>query len=324
MTSVSKLLVALIATLGLISCQPADKTDNTPHRLTVMAWNVWHEGHSRTYGQQACDATIGIIRQSGADVILMVETYGTSHQVADSLGYYHRLLSSNLCIYSRYPIVRTYTFADSISTFNFGGVEIDMDGTPVRIFDTWIHYLPDERLAPIDQSEAEILAWENSGTRDDETRTILSVLRPMIAQTDSIPMIIGGDFNSHSHLDWTEATKNLYNHGGAVVDWTVSRMMADAGFTDSFREVNPDPVKNIGTTWLTDADSLETPNRADRIDFIYYRGSTIRPVESECYDNRLGQPFDFMGRTFFYPSDHGFVLTTFEVIPSAKSRKATK
>ena len=35
-----------------------------------------------------------------------------------------------------------------------------MNGTPVRLFDTWIHYLPDERLAPVNLSEEEIIAWE--------------------------------------------------------------------------------------------------------------------------------------------------------------------
>ena len=64
----------------------------------------------------SCAGTMGILNPSGADVILMVETYGCSDRVADHLGYYHRLLSSNLSIYSRYPIVETYTFPDSIST----------------------------------------------------------------------------------------------------------------------------------------------------------------------------------------------------------------
>lgn len=315
----STILAALFATACLASCNKVSPVNESAKQLTVLEWNVWHAGHSKTYGQKACDATIGILRQSNADVILMVETYGTSHQVADSLGFYHRLISDNLCIYSRYPITRTYTWPDSISTFNFGGVEIDMDGTKVRLFDTWIHYLPDERLAPVNLSEKEIIDWENSGTRDEETRAILSVLAPAIAQSDSIPVIVGGDFNSHSHLDWTEATKNLYNHGGAVVDWPVSRMMADAGFHDSFRQVNPDPVKNIGTTWLTAADSVETPDRSDRIDFIYYRGATIKAVESQCYDQILGDEFEFMGRKFFYPSDHGFVLTKFEITPATDS-----
>lgn len=281
--------------------------------LTVLSWNVWHAGHSKAYGQKGCDGIIGILKESRADVILMVETYGASDKVADSLGYYHRLLSSNLSVYSRYPIVRTYTFPDSIPTFNFGGVEIDMDGQPVRIFDTWLHYLPDMRLVPTDKPEAEILAWDDAGTRDEEIRTILNVLRPFIAEADRVPIIMGGDFNSHSHLDWTAATKDLYRHGGAVVNWTVSRTMEEAGFKDSFREINPDPVKDLGVTWLTDADSLETPDRQDRIDYIYYQGKTIQAIASGCYDNRLGETFPFRGKDFFYASDHGFVLTTFEI-----------
>ena len=157
------------------------------------------------------------------------------------------------------------------------------------------------------------MAWDDAGTRDEEIRKILGALKPMIAESDSIPIVMGGDFNSHSHLDWTEATKDMYNHGGAVVNWTVSKEMQAANFKDSFREINPDPVKNIGTTWLTDADSLETVNRQDRIDFIYYQGKTIQAVESQCYDNILGETFSFKGEDFFYASDHGFVLTTFTI-----------
>mgnify|MGYP000157006753 CR=1 FL=1 len=116
-----------ILTLGLFaltfmgtSCTKEVQKDNT---LKVLSWNIWHEGHSNKYGKQACDGVIGVLKKSEADVILMIETYGTSDKVADSLGYYHRLLSSNLSIYSRYPIVKTYTFPDQISTFNFGAVE---------------------------------------------------------------------------------------------------------------------------------------------------------------------------------------------------------
>lgn len=302
------LLFLFVTLLPLASCSGTKEKE-----LTVLSWNIWHAGHSKAYPEKGCEGTIGLLKKSGADVILMVETYGSSQAIADSLGYEHFLISDNLCIYSRYPIIRTYTFSDRIATFNFGGVEIDVDGTPVRLFDTWLHYLPDARLVPTALPEADILAWDDAGSRDEEIRTILSILEPMIAQTDSIPIIMGGDFNSHSHLDWTEATKNLYNHGGSAVNWTVSRELAAAGFTDSFREINPDPVKNIGTTWMTDADSLATPNRQDRIDFIYYRGKTIRPVASECFDHMLGEMCTFRGEDFFYASDHGFVLTTFRI-----------
>lgn len=306
-------LFMLMAALYLLGFTACTSPENAKKTLTVLSWNVWHEGHAKAYPDKACEGTIGILKKSNADVILMVETYGAAPMVADSLDYQYHLISSNLCVYSRYPIVEKYTFPDSISTFNFGGVKIDVDGTPVRVFDTWLHYLPDMRLAPTDKTEEEILAWETAGTRDDEIKKILSILKPMLAETDSVPIIMGGDFNVHSHLDWTEATRDLYNHGGAVVRWPVSVAMENAGFKDSFREMNPDPVANLGVTWLTDADSLETERRSDRIDFIYYQGKNIRAIESECYDNSLAKTFSFKGEDFFYPSDHGFVLSEFEI-----------
>lgn len=44
-----------------------------------------------------------------------------------------------------------------------------------------------------------------------------------------------------------------------------------------------------------------------------YRGATIRATASECLDCRLGKPFRFRGGEFFYPSDHGFVMTDFRI-----------
>lgn len=307
-------MVAVLLTVALFAISCTQPKGSNAKELKVLSWNVWHGGHSETYPGEGCKGAIGILRQSNADVILMIETYGAAPMVADSLGYNYVLLSDNLCIYSRYPIQKTFTYPDSISTFNFGGVEIDMDGTPVRLFDTWLHYLPDMRLTPTDKPEAEILAWDNEGTRDEEIRKILSILQPILSQSDSIPVIMGGDFNAHSHLDWTEATKNEYNHGGAVVRWTVSEEMQKANFKDSYREINPDPVKNIGTTWLYD--NGEKLTRSDRIDFIYYRGKTIQAVESESYNQELAKPLIFKGGEFFYPSDHGFVMTTFKITPT--------
>ena len=302
--------VLALCLCALAACTSSKESKKT---LTVLSWNVWHGGHSKTYSGKGCEGTIDILKKSEADVVLMIETYGAAPMVADSLGYSYNLISDNLSIYSRYPIIRKYAFADSISTFNFGGVMIDVNGKPVRVFNTWLHYLPDMRLAPTDKSKEEILAWEMEGTRDEEIHKILSVLQPLLAEADSIPIIMGGDFNVHSHLDWTEATRNLYLHGGAVVDWPVSIAMEEAGFKDSFREMNPNPVANLGVTWLTDADSLETECRMDRIDFIYYQGKTIQAIASECYDNSLGKTFTFKGEDFFYPSDHGFVLSKFEL-----------
>ena len=307
-------------------------THNNPKELKVMSWNIWHGGHAKHLPTDGCKGTLGILKQTDADVILMIETYGASTKVADYLGYYHRLLSDNLSIYSRYPITATYTFADSISTSNFGGVEIDMDGQKVRLFDTWLHYLPGCRTVPTDKSEEEILAWERTSSRDDEIRRILNVLKPFLAESDSIPVIMGGDFNIHSHLDWTEATKNMYSHGGAVVNWPVSKALEMAGFKDSFREVNPDPIKNIGTTWMHPLSedwefkrsAMERTGkylpyaasevlRNDRIDFIYYQGAALEATESEIHTKDIGDMLSVKNKEFLFASDHGFVLSTFKI-----------
>lgn len=144
---------------------------NESTELKVMVWNILHGGKNKDLPADGRPDVIDIIKQTGADVILMIETYGCAPMVADSLAYNYELLSSNLCVYSRYPIVKKFKFPDQISTFNFGGVQIDVNGKRVNVFDTWLHYLPDTRLVPLDKSEEEILAWDDEGSRDEEVKT---------------------------------------------------------------------------------------------------------------------------------------------------------
>lgn len=117
-------------------------------------------------------------------------------------------------------------------------------------------------------------------------------------------LIIGGDFNEPSHLDWQEDTKLLWEHRGAVVNWDCSVLLAKAGFKDCYREIYPNPKEYPGFTypannldaslekldWVPDADGR------DRIDFIYYKPaegfvlkdiSIIGPLGSICKNKRV-------------------------------------
>lgn len=78
-------LIGMIAfcLFALAACTPSKESGKT---LTVLSWNVWHGGHSKTYPEKGCKGTIDILKKSEADVILMVETYGAAPMVADSLG----------------------------------------------------------------------------------------------------------------------------------------------------------------------------------------------------------------------------------------------
>lgn len=90
---------------------------------------------------------------------------------------------------------------------------------------------------------------------------------------------------------------------------TVSKIMQQNGLTDSFREMNPDPVTNLGLTWYWSGDGVK--GRMDCIDFIYYTDEKLKAIRSESYNADLSGTLDFKGEKFFYASGHGFVFTTF-------------
>ena len=300
-----------ILILTLSGCGSGSKSID----FEVLVWNIWHGGHDESLPADGRPSVVEVIRESGADVVMMIETYGSAPYISEQTGMDYELLSSNLCIFSRYPIVKRYEFPENISTFNFGGVEILVeDSIPVLFFDTWLHYLPDTRLAPVKLGEEAILAWENEGSRDDEIYAIMEVLKPFVENADNVPLILGGDLNSHSHLDWIDATKDMYNHGGAVVNWTVSRTLYDNGFKDAYREINPDPVNNPGKTWISgNENGKHVYTKVDRIDYCYFQGAQIKPISSEAHTAIPGDTLRYREKDIMYPSDHGFVLTTFRL-----------
>ncbi len=304
--------ILLILAFSIFGCLPKQELP----QLKVLVWNIWHGGNDDSLPSDGRPSVIDIIKTSEADVVLMIETYGSAPLISDSTGLNYHLISSNLSIYSRFPITKQLAFRDSISTFNFGGVEIlAFDSIPIVVFDTWLHYLPDTRLAPTHLPEDSILAWENRGTRDDEVLKIINSIKTYLNNSENVPVILGGDLNSHSHLDWTEATKDTFNHGGAIVNWTISKVLTDVGLTDSYREINPDPLNNLGKTWISGLDKNEEfgYTKEDRIDYIYYKGDILKPIESESFTQIPGKILEFRNKKIMYPSDHGFVFTTFEI-----------
>jgi len=291
-----------------------NKSENPEFK--VLVWNIWHGGNDESLPSDGRPSVIEVIKTSGADVVLMIETYGSAPLISDSTELNYHLISSNLSIYSRFPFTKRLSFKDSISTFNFGGVEILVhDSIPILFFNTWLHYLPDTRLAPTHLPEDSILAWENKGSRDDEIFKILNSIKPYTENSANIPVVLGGDLNSHSHLDWTEATKDTFNHGGAIVNWTVSSALVNTGFKDSFREIHPNPIKKPGKTWISGMDKNGKFGylKEDRIDYIYYKGSMLKPLHSESFVCPPGDTLNFRNKKIMYPSDHGFVLTTFVI-----------
>jgi len=300
-------LFLLIVILSIGSCTNKD-SDKT---FKVMAWNILHGANDIENGR--LNAT-EIIKEIDPDIILMVETYGSGKAIADSLGYNFHLIAEegaalddkrvNLSIFSKFP------FGERIDTdfpFFLGGREILVHDIKMNFFSNWFHYLPwENEPEKLGKTAEELLEWEKTEAKYEMIQKVLPYIEKYAALTDSIPMIFGGDMNSLSHLDWGEDTKEIHN--GLVVPWYSTKFLFDLGLIDSYREKNPNPITHPGITW-------DSKNKVDshRIDYIFYKSPKLKAIASESYNVFFNEPFTINQKEILYPSDHGIVVTTFQI-----------
>jgi endonuclease/exonuclease/phosphatase (EEP) superfamily protein YafD len=292
-----KVCFLLFTSLLFVGCSgPKSKT------IKVMTWNIWHGGLHGTEADGFKKDSVNtinvykVIHQEAPDVLLMQETYCCGMEIAEQAGYPHSVrASSNLSIHSKYPIMDTLKI---FNPFNAHAVVIDVEGQELLFVNTWLHYLPDSFEGIKTMSPDSLIANEGP-TRLKEITAIVSAV-DRLKTSLKIPVIIGGDFNSPSHLDWVESTKEF--HYGKVVAWPVSTLMQERVYIDSFREAHPDPTQTLEGTWgyLSPREII-----SDRIDFVYYKGQNLKTISSKIVmeDPEGG----------FFNSDHRAILTQFEL-----------
>ena len=265
-----------------------------PDQLKVQVWNIWHGGHR--FGKQVgVNRVIEVLKKENADVIGLIETYGSGAIIADSLGYYFYLISSNLSIMSRYPIDKTIRL---FHPFNSGGALIRLsEKQRIAFYDIWLQCMPDVSEQNKGMAAVKKYEEEEAQTRVPEIKEILKQMSPYTAQSAETPVILVGDFNCDSHLDWNE------QYLGSYAKSQVSPLVIGEGFTDSFRHLYPNVSLCPGATWSPTMNlgfrELRCPPQ--RIDFIYYKGDKLIPYRSETLSHHpVG-----------WPSDHGSVVTSF-------------
>jgi endonuclease/exonuclease/phosphatase family metal-dependent hydrolase len=273
---------------------PLPEWDGKP--LRVLAWNIWHGGR-RKGRDEGVQRVVDVINDCDADIVLMQETYGSGPRISGRLGFEYFLRSSNLSVMSRFPIKEVHRLGPS---FRFGGATIQLrPGLGVQAYSLWINHLPSVQQQLAAGASAQELASADAKTRGSEMKRILVELLPHIGTTPQMPIVIGGDFNSGSHLDWTEAAAQLPNHHGRVVAWPVSSAMRAAGFTDTYRAAHSSPIEFPGMTWSPEF--LES--HQDRIDYVYVRDGAWEVLDSEVLSTHVDG----------WPSDHAAVLTTMQL-----------
>ena len=174
---------------------------------------------------------------------------------------------------------------------------IDVDGEKILCVNLWLHYLPDF-FQDIKTMSPDSLILGESTTRLKEIESILYSV-DSLDKSLNFPIIIGGDFNSGSRLGLDREHPRY--HYGKVVEWPVSKLMKERGYTDSFREAHPDPTLTLDGTWGFLSDDIIS----DRIDYIYYKGINMATTSSKIVQE------DPPGG--FFNSDHRAILSIFDL-----------
>ncbi|KAH7363440.1 endonuclease/exonuclease/phosphatase family [Plectosphaerella cucumerina] len=280
--------------------------------VRVMTYNMWAGGSNmNNFHQKQLRALI----EANVDIVGLQEA--DPHRagaLADSLGWHYWESAGNgrTAILSRYPISETYSHV-GVSV----AARVALDGG--QQINVWSAHLTAYPYGPYEacnegKSPQQVLAAETSSGRFGEMNAIVSAMKPQIAANGSVPVLLLGDFNAPSHLDWTPALQDK-NCGYADIQWPTSRIPTDAGLIDSFRVANPDPAAVQGTTWSPIYPlSGGTSGRAepqDRIDYIYHAGN-VQVSGSKTFV--IGKPSPVPGHANNeWTSDHAAVVTQYRL-----------
>lgn len=319
-------LLVLTALLGLASCAGPSSGAAVPAedgRLRVLVWNVWHGGNDVDQGPEKIR---DVIVASGADVALLQESYDidgerptTGRWLAEELGWTaHQATSPHLCVLTRLEVEETFFHHD---WHGLGARVVDPEGRSFLAWSIWIDYrsyITRELRDHPEMSDEELLAAEDQrSSRLPQALALLGSLSDEGHLEASVPLLVGGDWNSPSHLDWTQDTARVFRHRRAL-PLPVSLAMAGAGFTDVFRAVHPEPLHHPGITWspLFRVAGDGGDQGFERIDRLYLKNPRdgdweLVPVAAttlpEVWED---DAIPVVDRVF--PSDHGAVLLELE------------
>jgi len=279
------------------------------HQFCLMSFNILYGG---THLGQSLEQTAAVIRLAQADIVVACEQWGNAEPLADLLGFTCHIVVAppywkSVAVLSRYPI--TETFANGVR------LELDLQQS-VCVFGVHLTSTPYQPYRVRDKAytKKEEILDEARETREQELVVVLSEIRPLIEAGERV--LLCGDFNEPSHLDWTLASAREGHHFGLEMPWPCSKRVTESGMEDAYRVVFPDVCRHPGYTW-TSVPGLGVggSERAedevhDRIDFIYYAGLGLEPRAASIVGEN-SRNADLIVSPF--PSDHRAVAVIYQI-----------
>lgn len=345
--------LSLCITLG--GCVSGNLHVDAPE-IKVLSLNVWQEG---TRVENGFNLIVEQMVQLEPDLVAFAEV--RNYNDSDFIGrlvaalrerglVYYGEKSFSTGIISKYPIAQQEVLSawDNNDRGSATKALVEIKGRAIAFYSLhldWRHYavyLPraygstswKKVAAPVTDIE-EILKDSRESYRDEIMKVVIADANRERLQGRGI--LICGDFNEASHLDWQADTAQLRDHNGVVINWDLSTMLHDSGYQDSYRVIHPNPVTHPGFTFP--ANNLAVPvsslacapevDERDRIDFIYYSpeevlhavdSRVVAPAGDILKNERVPADSEdsFIEPAGGWPTDHKGVLSTFKLIGRAK------
>lgn len=317
-------------------------TEGEAVTLRILQFNVWQEGTMVDGGYEAIVSEIARLQPDFVTLSEVRNYSGTDFtarlvESLEKLGlHYTSKRSDDTGLLSRHGIEAFKNVTDDNGTIN--KLVTTVAGRRIAVYTAHLDYTHyacyyprgydgtswAKLAAPV--TDIDVIQKMNlASSRDEE---IAAFIADADAEREKGTLVLlGGDFNEPSHLDWTYDTRQLYDHHGVVYNWDTSMALQNAGYVDSYRHLFPSAVTHPGFTypadnpkaavgklsWAPDADERE------RIDFIYYApdvrwtvtsAAVVGPRGSIVHGRRVTEQTDdrFITPQATWPSDHKALL----------------
>lgn len=203
-------------------------------------------------------------------------------------------------------LLSKYEISNITNNEHFSKVEITLEGVPMTVYsvnlseDKFAWHLPrgynggygavGSEWAKAEAPVTDIFEIYKKNNQSERITEIEELINDINDNESDNFILVSGNFNEPSYLDWTSATSELYGHNGVVYDWDVSVKMSQAGLTDTYRELYPSAVTHPGFTYpagnskVNEGVELSIAKEADereRLDYIYFSKYNDRDVRPE-------------------------------------------
>ena len=315
--------------------------------LRVLQMNIWHEG---TQVKGGFDAIADEIVRLNPDIVMFSEIrnyHGKKFmpRILKALEDRGVAYNGEHSVFGDVSTITKHKILEhrpmKVTGNSLSKTRVEIDGRIVVVYSCHLDYTHDASFLPrgysgttwkkLDAPVTDSRAVEEAGRESTRGEGLQAVLDDAKTEEGNV-ILIGGDFNEPSHLDWNEKTKDLWDHHGTVVRWECSILMEEHGYKDSYRVKYPNPVTHPAFTFPANNEGVAikrlawapTSDERCRLDYIYYKpmkglkvkSSAVVGPDSSIIRGQRGKETskdNFITPLNVWPSDHKAIFTVFKL-----------